>query len=85
MDYLSTFGIPIFDPNNFALDEIRNICFDVFIIDDLLYEDVESFNISLELDTFVEQSGIIVNPSLTEIFILDNDGKRCTLFVTAIG
>ena len=75
MDYLSTFGIPIFDPNNFAFGAIRNICFDVFIIDDLLYEDVESFNISLELDTFVPQSGIRVNPSLTEIFILDNDGK----------
>ena len=76
MDYLSTFDFAIFNPDNFALDEIRNICFDVFIIDDLLYEDVESFNISLELDTFVVQSGIIVQPNVTEIFILDNDGKR---------
>ena len=75
MDYLSTFGFPIFDPINFALDETRNICFDVFIVDDLLYEDVESFSISLELDTFVAQSGIIVDPSLTEIFILDDDSK----------
>ena len=75
MDYFSTFDIAIFDPVNFALDETRNICFDVFIIDDLLYEGVESFSISLELDTFVQQSRIIVDPSLTEIFILDNDGK----------
>ena len=75
MDYLSTFGIPTFDPNNFALDEIRSICFDVFIINDDMYEDVESFNISLELDTFVAQSGIIVDPSLTEIFICDNHGN----------
>ena len=75
MDYLSTFGIPIFHPNNFALDEIRSICLDVFIVDDLLYEDMESFNISLELDTFVTQSRITIDPSLTEIFILDNDGK----------
>ena len=75
MDYLSVFGIPIFDPDNFAPDAIRSICFDVFIVDDLLYEDVESFNISLELDTFIAQSGIRVDPSLTEIFILDNDGK----------
>ena len=75
VDYLSTFGIPTFDPINFALDEIRNMCFDVFILDDLLYEDVESFNISLELDTFVAQSGIIVNQTMTEICILDDDGK----------
>ena len=75
MDYLSTFDIAIFDPNNFVLDEIRSICFDVFIVDDLLYEDVESFNISLELDTFIAQSRITVNPGLTKIFILDNDGK----------
>ena len=75
MDYLSTFGIPIFDPINFALDEIRSICFDVFIINDDMYEDVESFNILLELDTFVAQSGIIVDPSLTEIFICDNHGN----------
>ena len=65
-------SVALFDPNNF---EIRSICFDVFIIDDLLYEDVESFNISLELDTFIAQSRITVDPSLTEIFILDNDGK----------
>ena len=75
MDYLSAFDIALFDPNNFALDEIRSICFDVFIINDDMYEDVESFNISLELDTFVAQSGIRVDPSLTEIFILDNHGN----------
>ena len=80
MDYLSTFDIAEFNPDNFVLNEIRNICFDVFILDDLLYEDVESFNISLELDTFVAQSGIIVDPNLTEIFILDDDGKTCTTF-----
>ena len=76
VDYFSTFAIAEFNPDNFVLDEIRNICFDVFILDDLLYEDVESFNISLELDTFVQQSGIIVDPPLTEIFILDNDGRH---------
>ena len=75
MDYLSTFDFHTFFPNNPALDEIRNICFDVLILDDLLYEDVESFNISLELDPFQIQPGIIVDPSLTEIFILDNDSK----------
>ena len=75
MDYFSTFDIAIFNPDNFALDEIRNICFEIFIIDDDMCEGVESFSISLELDTFVTQSGIIVDPSLTEIFILDDDGK----------
>ena len=76
MDYLSIFDIAIFDPNNFAFGAIRDVCFDVFILDDLLYEDVESFNISLELDTYMAQFGLIrVNPSLAEIFILDNDGK----------
>ena len=75
MDYLSTYDYPTFNPINFVLDEIRSICFNVSILDDDMYEDVESFSISLELDTFVAQSGIIVYPSLTEIFILDDDGK----------
>ena len=75
MDYLLTFGIAIFDPNNFAFNANRSICFDVFIVDDDMYEDVESFNISLELGTFIAQSRITIDPSLTEIFILDNDGK----------
>ena len=41
---------------------------------DGVHEDVESFTIAVELDTFVLQSRIIVEPNVTEIFILDNDG-----------
>ena len=53
----------------------RRDCFDVSITDDNLYENTESFNVVLELDTFTPQSGVRVDPSITEIFIIDNDGK----------
>ena len=46
----------------------------MIIRDDEVQEEMESFTIALELDTFVLQSGIIVEPNVTEIFILDNDG-----------
>jgi len=53
----------------------RRECFDVFITNDMLYENVESFTLILFLDTFVMQSGVIVQPNVTEIFIIDEDGK----------
>ena len=53
----------------------RKTCFDVVITDDASCENTESFTISLELDTFTQQSGIRVDPSITEIFIVDDDGK----------
>ena len=73
-DYNSIFNFAQFDPSNFEPDAIRKICFDVIIRDDEVQEEMESFTIALELDTFVLQSGIIVEPNVTEIFILDNDG-----------
>ena len=69
----------IFDSQHFSpsFAAIRRACFNVIITDDDFYENTESFNVALELDTFVPQSGIRVDPSITEIFIIDNDGKFC--------
>ena len=58
-----------------SLPQIRRDCFNVSITDDNFHENTESFDILLELDTFTPQSGVIVDPSITEIFIIDNDGK----------
>ena len=71
---------PIFDFQIFApsLPEegvTRRSCFNVSITDDNFHENTESFEILLELDIFTPQYGVIVNPSITEIFIIDNDGK----------
>ena len=54
---------------------IRRECFFVSITDDDLYENTESFTILLALDSFFLQSGVRVDPPVTEIFIIDNDGK----------
>ena len=42
---------------------------------DNLYEPTESFTLFLELDPFVMQSGILIQPNVTEVFILDGSGK----------
>ena len=52
----------------------RRECFDVAITDDDLLEDTKSFSLLLQEDTFASQTGAIISPNLTEIFILDDDG-----------
>ena len=52
----------------------RRECFDVTITDDNLPEKTESFSLLLQEDTFASQTGAIINPNKTNIFILDNDG-----------
>lgn len=54
----------------------RRFCFDVCINDDLLYEDTESFTVILDLIPIDEQSGILVDPNIAEIKILDDDGNQ---------
>ena len=68
-----SFGFIFFDRNASA----RTTCFNVGIIDDSVTEDVELFSVVLELDTFIPQSGILVQPNVTEISIIDNDGRYC--------
>jgi hypothetical protein len=60
----------------------RQDVFQVRIADDDIYEELESFTIILELDQFVAQSGVIVDPNVTRIDIIDNDGnyKYCQEF-----
>lgn len=54
---------------------IRRDCFSVMVTDDDLNEEVESFSLVLELDdTVMDQSGIMIEPNRTEIFIIDDDG-----------
>ena len=50
-------------------------CAFVRIFDDVHEEDEESFELDLLLDPSVPQSRVIVDPNVTTIFIVDNDGK----------
>ena len=49
-------------------------CFNVTITDDDLLENTESFSLLLQEDTLTSQTGTIISPNLTEIFILDDNG-----------
>ena len=50
----------------------RTRCIDITIIDDLLLEDVELFNISLDQNDL--GNGIRLEPNVSKIEIRDNDG-----------
>ena len=67
----NTFGNILVFPESDAIIHaaLRRSCFNVFITDDSIFENIESFSLILELDTFVEQSGIRVQPNVTEISI----------------
>ena len=55
----------------------RETCTFVRIFDDDFYEeDIEDFDIVLELDPLTMQSGIILRPNISTICIVDNDGKH---------
>ena len=57
----------------------REICAFVRIFDDDIYEeDIEDFDIVLELDLLTMQTGIILRPNISTICIEDNDGKHTT-------
>ena len=73
-----------FFADNIPQDMPRRQCFEVFITDDDISEDTESFRVLLELDVFEVQEGIEVSPAETEICILDNDGnfyKYCNYII----
>ena len=53
---------------------IRRRCFNLFLLDDSVYESTESF--ALDLVPEASTTGVQVNPDITEVFILDNDGKN---------
>ena len=54
----------------------RETCTFVRIFDDNFYEDVEDFDIVLKLDPSTVQSRIVLNPNISTICIIDNDGKQ---------
>ena len=66
----------------------RETCAFVSIFDDVFYEDEESFELDLLLDPSVPQSGVILDPNVTTIFITDNNGKLInngqTLYVNQV-
>ena len=74
-DFRPTFNLQQFSSTLPEEGVIRRDCFNVFITDDIFYESTESFTVVLEMDALTEQSGIGVDPPITEIFIIDNDGK----------
>ena len=61
---------------------IRRACTFLRIFDDNFYEeDNEDFDLILELNPDVIQSGIILNPNVSTVCIMDNDGKHVSLQV----
>ena len=56
---------------------IRRACFDVFITDDDFYENTEHFDVLLEPDASTPQFVSRVEPPITRVFIIDDDGKFC--------
>ena len=63
-------GFIFFIPND-ANTGGRRVCFNISITLDNLSEPTESFTLFLELDPFVVQSGILIQPNVTKVFILD--------------
>ena len=61
----------------------REICTFVRIFDDDDYEDIEDFDLLLELDPLTMQSGIILRPDISTVCIRDNDGKHIKYFALA--
>ena len=58
----------------------RETCTFVRIFDDDFYEeDIEDFDILLELDPVIMQPGVILRPNISTICILDNDGKHVSI------
>ena len=54
---------------------ITRISFKVLIIDDDIYEDIESFHVTIDPSSL--PSDVIVDyPSEVTVFIMDNDGKK---------
>ena len=55
----------------------RETCTFVRIFDDDFYEeDIEDFDILLELDPVIMQSEIILRPNISTVCIMDNDSKH---------
>jgi hypothetical protein len=65
----------VFSESISAGNDPRQDVFRVIVADDDIYEEMESFTIILELDQFVAQSTVIVDPNVTRIDIIDNDGN----------
>ena len=61
----------------------RKSCFNVQITDDTLYEATESFTLSAQLFD-PDQTGIVVQPNITEVKILDDDGEIITLYLQSL-
>ena len=59
-------------------DDVRQLCFNVPIVNDNITEDAEMFNVSLTLDS-AERAELVGNvtlfPDVVTVTILDNDGK----------
>lgn len=74
-DFLSTRSLRIISSGHAGNTSRR--CFTVGIIDDHLYEGTESFTIELAMDDLSDiSSGVIFEPNVTEIIIVDDDGMN---------
>ena len=55
-------------------DDDRRMCTSIMISQDLVFENAETFEIDLDLD--IDTSGVILDPNVTEVTILDIDSKN---------
>lgn len=57
-------------------DGSQRECFNIALVDDAVYESTEYFIVDLHVLDASMINDIRINPSITEIFILDNDGEN---------
>jgi len=70
--FLTFFEFPAADPTD--PPEERTHCFNVTIASDSVYEELEHFTLQLDFDPiFGEHSGVKIDPSVTTIFIEDDN------------
>ena len=58
-------------------DTLRHYCFNITIVDDLVFENTEDFMVLLDRDA--NTTGVSVYPNTTHITIIDNDSELSSI------
>lgn len=58
-----------------SLDVERKSCLNITAVQDDIYEDVKSFNVTISsLNSSEDPTAVLIIPATTEVFVLDTDG-----------
>ena len=80
-DFLEiTTPLPITIPASPPTGNVRKTCLEFSVIDDSISEENESFALSLDF----RENEILIDPSVTEVFIYDSDGIFALLVVCRV-